>query len=110
MEARYGGALEASPLLTPRMSFPGWFWGWDSAEQLRASCLFRGVDAHDTLSQRPWEKNLLPHCHFVKCLLLRCDPATLSVGFYFLSACCPYVTLIVAIILEQWGSYFTGLN
>lgn len=34
------------------------------------------------------------------------DPATLSVAFYLQSACCPYVTLIVAIILVQQGSCF----
>lgn len=34
------------------------------------------------------------------------DPATLSVVFYLQSACCPYVTLIVAIILGQQGSFY----
>lgn len=50
--------------------------------------------------------NLLPRCLFPKCLLPKPDPATLSVAFYLQSACCPYVTLIVAIILVQQGLCF----
>ena len=107
MEARYRGALEGSFPSASSEAGSGDRTERSNFEPLAFSELLMPVTPS---SQRPWEKNLLPYCHFVKCLLLRCDPATLSVGFYFLSACCPYVTLIVAIILEQWGSYFTELN
>lgn len=49
-------------------------------------------------------------CPFGRAFAPRRDPAAFSVGFYSVRARRPYVTLTIAIIFEQRGSYFTAAN